>query len=611
MQLRSYQQDCLDALAQAYLIDLKRRLLVVMATGLGKTRIFCELPRLFPGEQTLVIAHRKELIKQAAERMMAINPELRVGIEQADQRVRADADIVVASIQTLARKKRREKFLQRGFGLVVVDECHHFVQKGTYDDVLTDFGIFRDGGPKLLGVTATPYRSDGNSLANFVEEVTYEKNILSGIDDGWLSPIHAYSVQTETNLDGIKTRGGDFVESELSQRVNTEARNLGIVEAYLKLARGRRSTLVFAVDRKHGRDLMATFQAAHIDAKCVFGDTPKDERAATLKGFVEGRFPVLVNVAVLTEGVDLPPVDAVVLARPTKSALYVAQAVGRGTRLSPDTGKESCLVIDLVDATRHQLASSATVLGLPSNVNAKGEDLRTIRQALKGFSEEFPGVSLQTAGEITIEWLHNKRREIQELMRRAQTTVSSAAVNLFGARSDPDVQKLSKLSWTRMFDGSLRMRVPPGKGEQSSVTVGIRKDASDHYVVEHFDSTQFSFSAQPAKFVHEKEAIEFADGQIHRLYGDRLTLIREKARWHGEPATEKQTELIQKMGGLVLGGMTKGEAKHAIDKLLALRDMAWNGPPTSKQAYRLREMGYDPVNMTKRQASAIISKHYS
>lgn len=617
MILRDYQRDCVDSVLSKLILEEQDRQLVVMATGLGKTCVFSELPPYFPG-QTIVLAHRRKLVKQAAEKLRHANPTLRVEIEQADERARYDADVVVASMQTLAQRKRRAKFAARQLGLVVVDEAHHLALENTYHTILKDFGVF-DGRTKLLGVTATPFRSGGQTLADFFQGVAYEKNILDGINEGWLSPLTAYCVYTKTSLAAVGTRGGDFKENELAETVNNDTRNLEIVRAWQKLGKDRRSTLVFAVDKNHARSLVVAFRASDISTELVIDDIAEDDREDIFRRFLDGQFKILVNVGIVTEGVDLPPISCVLLARPTKSIGLVTQMIGRGTRLwcphrcekycEHDDSKRDCLVIDMVDAAgRHKLATSATVLGLPSNVNAKGKDLREVKTAMEEFAREFPGVDLDTPKEISLEWIEQQKIRIKQLMERSQTTVTAEAVNLLGA-VDPSVKKISSLTWIKSYDGTLRLRIPAISMNEEPTWVEIRRDASDHYGVFHCNApgAPSLFQAQPHILETQADALRFADGQVRRLYSDRLKLIDGTARWMKDSATPAQRELVRKMGGQDYPTMTKGDAQRTIDALRSMKEQKALGPCTSRQAYRLRSMNLDPSRISFGEARRIIA----
>jgi ATP-dependent helicase IRC3 len=613
MQLRNYQGHCIDAVCSFLLMEDKQRGLVVLPTAAGKTVVFSELPKYFSG-QTLVVAHRRELIKQAAKKLRAANPTLRVEIEMADDRAHHEADVIVASVQTIISQKRRERLKKSDFGLIIVDEAHHCAEGNGYHTVLKDLGAFNQGGPKLLGVTATPYRTGGESLATFFEGVAYEKPLLEMIEEGWVSPLSAYAVRTHTSLDKVGTRGGDFKENELSDAVDNETRNLEIVRAWQHVGKKRRSTLVFAVDVEHAQHLVATFKAADVKAELVLGTTPDAERESIFPRFVAGEFPVLVNVGVATEGTDLPPVDCILLARPTKSSLLITQMCGRGLRLwcphgcaerkctHPDS-KQDCVIVDMVDnTTRHKLATSATVLGLPGNVNAKGRDMREVRKAFNDFVREFPNVDLETPKEISIDWFANKRREIRELMARSQTTVSTTIIDLLGKPSAA-VKKISNLSWIRSHDGNLKLRIPPASMKGGNDWVEVSKDASDHWWV-HMPNEAIA----KGPFPQQDKALYSADAYVREHFQDRMRLLDGSARWLRDPATPAQCELIRRLGGQVPERLTKGDAKRTIDFLKLRKDERADGPCTPRQAFALRRLGLDPERVSFKRASEIISQ---
>jgi superfamily II DNA or RNA helicase len=595
---RPYQQEAIDAICQSMLLGDVRQSLLVCPTGGGKTHIFAQLPPLF-GSPVLIMAHRLELLDQAAAKLRSANPDLRVDIEQGALRAHPDADVVIASVQTFVSEKRRARFRQK-FSLVIVDEAHRCAEEGSYDKILTDLGCFDGTGPALLGCTATPFRSDGKSLGKFFKTVVHETRLLDLIDQGFLVPIRAYSAKTTTSLAGVGSRAGDFIESELSDAINTDKRNVEIVRAWKELAAGRRSTLVFCADKAHATNLNAAFRAADVGSEVVFGDTQKDERRERFARFVAGAFPVLLGVGVFTEGTDLPPVDTILLARPSKSRVFVTQAIGRGARLSPATGKTDAVVIDMMDATAgHNLATAASLFDLPATVNAKGADLRRVRDKVKAFAEEFPGMDLSGQGEITEEWIDAKRRQIAEYMKRSSTSVQASEVNLFGARVDPEARKATKLAWFRNFDGALRLNLPADEGGRRA-WASVKADAAGTYWLEMPERNHGPYPT-------EAEALKVAEWEVSSSYGDQLGLIKSKATWHSKPVSEKQAALIKKLGGAVPEKMTAGQAKETIDALLSQREATWDGPCTPAQAWALRRQGYDVRDLTKREAGRLLA----
>jgi superfamily II DNA or RNA helicase len=215
-----------------------------------------------------------------------------------------------------------------------------------------------------MGVTATPRRLDGKGLADwFGPEPLYVYSIRQAIKDNVLVPLRSFKIETGVNLDAVATRGGDFAEGELADAVNTPQRNAAVVAAYLEHASDRRA-IVFAVDLAHVRDLAQAFQDAGVGAASVTGKDNIDVRRQTLADFAAGKYAVLVNCQVATEGFDDQGVDCILMARPTQSQALYTQCVGRGLRRCDATGKVDCLILDITDnCRRHKLMTATSLLG--------------------------------------------------------------------------------------------------------------------------------------------------------------------------------------------------------------------------------------------------------
>jgi superfamily II DNA or RNA helicase len=362
--LRPYQQEACAAVIAAYKSGL-RRVLVQLATGLGKTILFAHLARALVerGGRVLVIAHRDELLEQARAKLLAVDPGASVGIVKAGQDEH-DRAIVLASIQTIARMPRLKRLGH--FDLIVVDEAHHAVAR-TYRGVLEYLGAYDPPSQVfLLGVTATPGRGDGVGLATVFQKIVYRMGLLEGIKQGYLCDVRAKSVMLATDFDDVHTRGGDLVEGELGRALLAADAPEHVLRAYQEVASGRRA-IVFTPTVAVATAMAATFAAAGIPAAMISGQTPHDERKAILERLSSGEVRVVANCAVLTEGFDCPPVDCIVVARPTKSALLYSQMIGRGTRTH--AGKADCLVVDVTaQAGRHDLCSVANLFGLSAEL---------------------------------------------------------------------------------------------------------------------------------------------------------------------------------------------------------------------------------------------------
>ncbi len=350
--LRPYQAGAVTAIESEFAAG-RRRTLVVLPTGAGKTVVFSEVIRREVGGRALVLAHRTELLEQGLHKLTACG--VRAQIEQGGRRATPDASCVVASVQTL-RGARLERWDRDSFDLIVIDEAHHATAAG-YQAIVERFP-----GARLLGVTATPDRLDGQGLGTVFESVAYRYELRQAIRDGWLAPIRARRVEVQgLDLAGVHTRAGDLDPRELAATMATEATLHGIAAPLLELA-GARLTIVFAVNVAHGRALAEVLNRYRPGvARAVDGTMGASERLTALTDFAAGRFQILANVALLTEGFDCPAVSCIAMARPTKSRALYTQCVGRATRLAP--GKADCLVLDFTgQAGRHRLVGPADVL---------------------------------------------------------------------------------------------------------------------------------------------------------------------------------------------------------------------------------------------------------
>lgn len=340
--LRPYQES---RIAQAReLLVANRSTLIVMATGTGKTRVFGEIAAAWPG-RVLVLAHRRELIAQAHQRIRELTGEL-VGIERADQRSHGER-IVVASKDTLHPARLSTTFRHDAFGLVIIDEAHHAVAK-TYMAITDYFS-----GAKIVGVTATPDRQDEAALGRLFESVCEPYDILDGINDGYLCPITGRLERLPSfDLKGLRANGpgGDYRDGQLgAELARNDATLKAICEKTLEHAGDRKSILFFpTVETAHlAAETFNTLKPG--SARAVDGTTPDDERDRVVHAFRDRDLQILANCGVFTEGADFPLTALVGIARPTKSRALYAQMVGRGTRLAP--GKTDCIVLDFIGAS--------------------------------------------------------------------------------------------------------------------------------------------------------------------------------------------------------------------------------------------------------------------
>lgn len=357
--LRDYQRACVLSVRRAWGRGV-RRPAAVLPTGAGKTVTFAGLAADMHslGVRTLILAHRDELIEQAARTVRAAAPDLRVGIYKAERREYRGRDVVVASVQSLTREARRAELAAAGFRLVIVDEAHHGVAN-TYMSILRDLGCFDEDpmtGAYALGVSATLGRADRVALGQVWQEVVYRRDIVPMIREGYLVNVKGIRVKVDgLDLARVKRTGGDYQDRALSEAMHAALAPAAVARAYVEHAKDRAGVL-FAPTVAMAYEMAEALNAEGIPAVGLDGSLPTAERRRILADHARGDVQVVCNCAVLTEGWDAPWISAVVIARPTSSAALYVQMAGRGLR--PHPGKRDALIIDVVGVTgRHRLAS--------------------------------------------------------------------------------------------------------------------------------------------------------------------------------------------------------------------------------------------------------------
>ena len=337
MSLRPYQQSALASLRGAIGTGAKR-IILVLPTGSGKTHIAKAVIEgaVGKGKRVLFLAPRRELIYQVSDKLGEAG--VHHGIVMAGEPTNRGCAVQVASFDTLhARGVRTNRMLMPQADVLIVDEAHLSIADTrkaiiqAYPDAI------------VIGLTATPARADGRGLGEIYEDLVEGANIRLLTEDGYLVPVR-YFAPSEPDLAGVKlNKDGDYVERQLSGRMNQPTLVGDIVANWIRLANGR-STVVFCVDRKHSRHVCDEFQSVGVKAEHLDGETPTAERADILRRVASGEITVLCNVFVATYGLDIPRLSVAVLARPTRSIALYLQTCGRILR--PFPGKTDALVID-------------------------------------------------------------------------------------------------------------------------------------------------------------------------------------------------------------------------------------------------------------------------
>jgi superfamily II DNA or RNA helicase len=448
MILRDYQEKAFDSTFEAW--QTSDRTLAVMPTGTGKTVYFGHvIDRVLkdnPGKRAMVIAHREELLDQAMDKIGKISGRS-IEVEQADRRANESsmwdrAEVIVSSVQTQNANmfngdRRMARFDPREFCLLVIDEAHHAVAQ-TYLRLIDHYA--QSPNLKVLGVTATPDRRDEKALGRVFESVAVNYEMVDAISDGWLVPVKQLFVQCEhLDFSKCRTTAGDLNGADLARVVEEEYAIHEVVTPLVEIM-GDRRTLLFAATVNQAERMMEVINRHKPDAaRLVTGKTPKLDRRELLDGYYNGEFQVLCNVGVATEGFDVPGVEVVAIARPTKSRALYAQMIGRGTRpleslayllndydkprrveMITGSDKPNVLVIDFVgNSGKHKLINSVDILG------GKYTD-EVLARAAKIIEKEGDGQDVKEAIEKAVEDIKKARERRRREPVKAESKKWSA-----------------------------------------------------------------------------------------------------------------------------------------------------------------------------------------
>jgi superfamily II DNA or RNA helicase len=532
--LRPYQQEALDAVVLNANNGISKQL-VVLPTGAGKTVIFSQLPIIKPDTlPMLVLAHRSELLEQARSKILASNPSLTVEIEQADRKA-GKVDVVVASVATLGRNNtpRIEEYPKDYFKSIVIDEAHHAAApsyKRIIDYFSPDF---------LLGVTATPQRSDSTRLIDVFDEIVYYRTIQDLIQDGWLAPLVGYRVKTSTDISEVEIQNGEYSQSQLEEKIDNPERNAHVVAAYRNLAMAKKA-LVFASGVRHAENLALSFRQASVETAVIVGSTPREEREKILAQFASGQISVIVNVGVLTEGFDEPSLEAIILAKPTRSTLLYTQIVGRGTRLFE--GKENCIIIDISDTTKGKKPIGLpTLLGMPPDFDLQGQSLTDVANKFKELESYCPGEAVRVLNPDDID-------------------VAYTRINLFmPPPPNPVVLEYSKLVWAEIAEDEFHL------GLNNTESMRIKCDTLGRWNVTIHDNHQKSTRVLGIT-PDMREAFARSDRWIQSNRASSVSLLDSSATWRADAPTDSQQKLLKRIGVPITSDMTKGMASQIISR---------------------------------------------
>lgn len=351
MELRPYQAEAKTSVFEQWDKGFKRTL-VVLPTGTGKTVVFAKIAEecVREGSRVLILAHRGELLEQAADKILKATG-LICATEKAEQSCLGSwYRITVGSVQTLMSEKRLSNFPADYFNTIIIDEAHHCISE-SYQKILRHFDS-----ANILGVTATPDRGDMKNLGQVFDSLAYEYTLPQAIKDGYLSPIKALTIPLTLDLSGVSMQAGDFKAGDIDTALDPYLE--AIADEMTEYCADRKTVVFLPLVKtsQKFRDILNSkgFRAAEVNGS-------SEDRAQVLKEYESGKYNVLCNSMLLTEGWDCPSVDCVIVLRPTKVRSLYCQMVGRGTRLAP--GKDHLLLLDFLWHTeRHELCRPAHLI---------------------------------------------------------------------------------------------------------------------------------------------------------------------------------------------------------------------------------------------------------
>lgn len=534
-------------------------ILISAATGTGKGTLIASLvvKAFRAGKRTLFLVHRDELIDDVMTRAIEIDPRLSAGKVKGD-RNEWTALAVFASVQTL--QKQRLDDLGR-FDFMFTDESHHATAK-TYRAI---YAKARDNNPNVrhIGFTATPFRTGSGGKTTGIGDVfkilAYEFSLQDAITEGVLCPLVCKQIETHLDLTGVDPDD----EDKLEKLVDTPDRNRTVVEKYTEHRPGKQG-IVFGVSIAHAKNLATAFRDAGVNAEAVWGTDRK--RADKIARFKAGEITVLCNKDLLTEGFDHRPVEVVMLGRPTQSRGLFAQMVGRGTRRSPATGKESGLILDFVaNSATHDLVSMSDL-----TTTEKGQRIEVgavVRHKRVAAFSEGTVIELSGDGSRAVVLWKGIREGTEDpappypcdhlvLLRPPRVVDEFTIVPSVAGVSEFEVMLFGdgprKVAWYT-YDSSTRGKIKVARGERMSMIV-LRVAGDDWSAWElrtNPDSVRVLASG-PYADVFNAACKGMENPQPYDL------------DWHKDPATPRQIETLRKFN-IKRDHISKGEASMLIE----------------------------------------------
>lgn len=609
MKSRYYQIDA-ETSVKTNITNGKRDNLIVIPVGGGKSVVIAHLAlwalNLSQGKKALIVAHRKELSTQNAQKIQTINPEIAIGFEKSKDICPPEAQIMMASIQTIGKEgipRVRAWAQPKDIGIILIDEAHHIPGGKTYQVLLEEI---RQENPEVIvvGFTATPKRGDGEKIEDYISHLAYQVSMAELVENKFLARIIGFKIKTETSMASfVGEKRKDFDDAKLSKLINNQKRNQLALDTYKYKHLGE-SALVFCVSKAHARDMASLFMEAGIKAASITEDTPEKERETLIQDFKDQKLPVLSSVAVLSEGFDAPKIKALLMLRPTKSPVLFEQLLGRGLRLiaypnpnDPDgewlidwETKSTCHIYDFVDqkATQAGACNLATALDLNPEFELNGENVFELKSRMDAMAEGDPLMAAAMAQAHTPE-------EIEALLQNHNLLAELEAIH-YAPNQKADWMELSPTeSWIqlpqgetcRVFQnalGSYELHCPP-------IDLTSRQKKQKEYLERNPDKTLAPLPESnspdkkylilgeeghtPLQSENLSDALKEATNILFKTLPGDIHLLKSNANWkikaQDESATDGQIRMLSNVLKLPLtieeiDNLTKAQASDLITK---------------------------------------------
>ena len=535
MELRTYQNEARAAIHREW-DEGRLRTLLVLPTGTGKTVVFAKITedQVRGGDRVLILAHRGELLDQAADKLTKVTG-LRCAVEKASETCLDKwFRVTVGSVQSLQQEKRLALFPDDYFGTIIIDEAHHAITDG-YRRVIDHFS-----GARLLGVTATPDRGDLRDLGEVFDSLAYEYTLPRAIKDGYLVPIKALTVPLKLDISGVETQAGDFKPGELDTALDPYLYQ--IADEMVRTCADRK-TVVFLPLIKTSQKFAQILRGRGFAAAEVNGTSA--DRSAILSDFEAGKYNVLCNSMLLTEGWDCPSVDCVIVLRPTKIRSLYCQMVGRGTR--PAEGKTDLLLLDFLWHTaRHELCRPAYLIAQTDEIAKK----MTENIADAGYAVDLEEAEIKAAEDVVARREEALAKKLEEMKKRKRKLVDPLQYEM-------SIQDVDLVNYRPSFGAELQ---PPS--------------AAQLHALEKFGL--------------------FPDEIVHAGTAERLIDSLAKRRDAGL-ATPRQIRFLESRGFSHVGTWQFEAARKLINRIAASgwRIPAGIAPPTYVPPKEVQQVGFD------------------